>query len=390
MVHNRPRVCYVISTVMTAKAFLIDQLTAIAASYDVIVVANESNPDSLREIGLNVPVHHIAIARQPSLMKDLKAVAELYRFFRKNKFQLVHSVTPKAGLITAISSLMARVPLVIHTFTGQVWSTRTGITRYILKSMDGLIARRATHILVDSETQRDFIADEGVAPLEKMRVLANGSISGVDVDKFRPDPALRAEIRKNLGIPTQDPVILYLGRLNLDKGVLDLAEAFALLSQMNTNLNLLLVGPDEGNLSAQIKLAQPDHLTESRVHFVDYTEQPEAYMASADIFCLPSYREGFGTVIIEAAATGLPAVASNIYGIRDAVQDGETGLLFEAHDVEGLTRCLSTLITDPCTRKSMGTCARDRALRSFGKELLTSELISFYQDIFEVSKCADT
>jgi glycosyltransferase involved in cell wall biosynthesis len=246
----------------------------------------------------------------------------------------------------------------------------------LLKTMDRLLAWSATHLLTDSASQRQFLADQGITDEEKLSVLADGSISGVDVEKFRPDTAVRSEARRELGITDDAVLLLFLGRLNRDKGVLDLADAFANVAPRSAQLHLLLVGPDEGDLKEEIKditAAFPD-----RLHFIDYTDRPEACFAAADVFCLPSYREGFGTSVIEAAACGLPAVASRIYGLTDAVEEGVTGLLFPPGNMEALAAAMNQLAIDDALRLRLGRQARERAIRDFSSEQVTRAWLDYY------------
>ncbi len=226
----------------------------------------------------------------------------------------------------------------LHTFTGQVWATRTGLSRAILKLADRIIARCATYTLADSPSQREFLIRERIVAPDRIAVLGSGSVSGVDATRFRPDAGRRRQVREQFHIPDASVVLLFVGRLSRDKGVLDLAKAFAALAAEFPDVHALVVGPDEEGLRPAFARLCAKH--GERLHFLDYTTCPEDVMAAGDVLCLPSYREGFGSVVIEAAAAGLPAVASRIYGLVDAVVDGRTGLLHEPGDVADLTACL--------------------------------------------------
>jgi glycosyltransferase involved in cell wall biosynthesis len=295
---------------------------------------------------------------------------------RRERFDLVHSMTPKAGLLAMVAARVARVPVRLHTFTGQVWATRAGFRRAALKFLDTIIARAATFVLADSHSQRSFLVSEGVVSASKVSVLANGSVSGVDAARFRPDAERRHRLRTSLGIPTTDVVLLFLGRITRDKGVLDLARAFATLAERRSDIHLLVVGPDEQRLSPAIRELCGRH--QVRLHSCHYTNAPEDFMAASDVLCLPSYREGFGTVIIEAAAAGLPTVASRIYGVVDAVVDGSTGLLHEPADVNGIVNQLHRVIDCPDLRQSLGAAGQARAARDFSQKTLTSAVLDLY------------
>lgn len=364
---------------MTVKAFLKEQIIALSKRYDVTLVVNTALPDFAGQNGLSIKVIPLAIERSIHPVSDLSALFRLLRIFRRHRFDLIHSVTPKAGLLAMLAGKMAGVRFRVHTFTGQVWATRHGLSRMILKSMDRLLAWSATHLLADSGSQRQFLIDQGITRAEKLSVLADGSISGVDTERFRPDSTVRSENRKQLQIADDAVLLLFLGRLNRDKGVLDLAAAFASVAATVSRLHLLLAGPDEGGLRERIK--HIDAAFSDRLHFIDYTDRPESCFAAADIFCLPSYREGFGSVIIEAAACGVPAIGSNIYGISDAICDGETGVLFKAGSVGELSRAIERIASDPEQRHAMGEAALKRARNDFPIKRLVQAWLDYYDGL---------
>ncbi len=373
------RICLVVSSTLTAKAFLLDYIRVLSKKYQLIMVANTDNCDFLANLGIDVEVKPIRIERKIYPLRDVAALYALYRLFRKKKFDLVHSVSPKAGLLAMLAAALARVPARVHTFTGQVWATRKGVSRFLLKNVDRLLVLFATHILIDSNSQRSFLLMEKVVPGNKSTVLAKGSISGVDTQRFRPQLEARKKIRDVKKIKKDDIVFLYVGRLKQDKGLIDLAQAFAALCNSSEGQHLLLVGPDEEGMRDRIKaICQP---CANRLHFVDYTLVPEQYLSAADIFCLPSYREGFGTTIIEAGAVGIPAIGSRIYGITDAVDEGRTGLLYEPGNVPQLIGLMKKLAQDKSLRKKMGENARARVIRDFSKERLTAELLDYYKAV---------
>lgn len=368
----RRRICIVAASEITFRAFLPGHLKALGERYDVSVAVHTDNPRFLDDLDLNVNVVPLAIERNIAPLADLAALFSLVRLFRRERFDLVHSVTPKAGLLAMLAGFIARVPRRVHIFTGQVWATRSGASRLLLKSMDRLLAGCATHLLADSASQRDFLVRQGVVRADKIRVLAGGSISGVDTRRFHADAATRESIRAELGIGGNDMLFLFLGRLNPDKGVLDLAAAF---SRLPEGCRLLFVGPDEAGMRGRIEdLAAAT----GRLHFVDYTDSPERYMAAADVFCLPSYREGFGSVILEAAACGVPAIGSRIYGVTDAIEDGKSGLLFPPRDVGALATCMLRLHDDHALRRSMGAYAGERAEKVFSSARVTDAWLEYY------------
>lgn len=357
--------------------FMKPHILMLAEKYDVTLITNGTEHDLDILIGINVRFMPLNIARKISLLRDLYALIALFRIFRAERFDVVHSLMPKTALLAMVAAFFARVPHRIHTFTGQVWANKVGISRWFLKMLDKLIAICATNLLADSVSQRQFLIDQTVAVESKISVLGHGSVCGVDVKRFKPDSEIRHVVRKSLEIPDDAIVYLFLGRLNKDKGTQDLALAFCALANEVPKSHLLVVGPDEAGMDIVLRGVLGKY--KNRFHRVGFTNAPEEYMASADIICVPSYREGFGSVIIEAAAIGIPAVASNIYGLMDAVVDGETGILHKPKDISEIKTALLVLSNDSALRKKMGMAAQIRVRLSFDTNLVTEAMRSYYQ-----------
>ena len=372
------RICLIVCNLYTAEVFLLDQIKALTAHYDVTLATNTQNPRFLAERGISANLIHIPIERKIDFKSDLRALYRVYRMFREQGFTLVHSVDPKAGLLSMTAGMLARIPVRIHTFTGQVWVTRRGAMRLLLKTVDRLIALFATHILIDSSSQRMFLLEQGIVAKEKSFVLGHGSISGVDVSRFRPNPAARQQIRAKNCVPAESLLFLYMSRLTRDKGALVMAEAFAKFAASDDRSHLFVVGPDEDEvLPAMTRLFSK---CLPRVHFFGFTSVPEEFMAGADVLCLPSYREGFGTVLINAAAAGIPALAAHVYGSVDAVEDGITGLLHQPGNVSEMVGHMIRLKNNPSLRKTMGDNGRRRTVRDFSEQSVTKAVLNFYCD----------
>jgi glycosyltransferase involved in cell wall biosynthesis len=373
------RLCFVMTSPFALNAFLRPHLERLSANSDITVCVNMDDPEVAPVVPGHVQLVPLRIARQISVWSDLRTLFELFCFFRRQRFDLVCSLTPKGGLLAMLAGRLAGAQLRVHCFTGQVWATRRGFGRWLLKSMDRLLAACATRLLADSASQRLYLIEEGIVAPGKIEVLANGSMAGVDMQRFRPDENVRRQVRSRLGIGEDACCLLYVGRLKRDKGIPDLVEAFNRLRPRFPNLHLLLVGPDEEGLDLLFRGIP--HL-----HRVGYTQTAEEYMAAADIFCLPSYREGFGLVLIEAGAAGLPVVASRIYGITDAVIEGETGLLHQPGDIGDLTWKLESLFGDASLRKRLGEAGRSRATAMFRTELVTGAMADFLQSQLDASQ----
>lgn len=371
---NKPAIYFVATVEFAINAFLKQHLSLLSKTFNVTVVVNTSDPSFLKKQGINVNVIPLDIKRNINIFSDLKALYSLFYLFLKNRPVSVQSITPKAGLLAMVAAYMARVPLKVHTFTGQVWVTKSGVFRYILKKLDTMIAFFSDYAIVDSPSQSQFLVDEKVLPLKKSIVFGNGSVSGVDLEKFKPCKKTYADVRSELSIPDDAFVFVYVGRLNAEKGVLELATAFSKIN--DDKAYLVVVGPDEGRYSQQIKNLSNMNL--ERLRLIGFTSEPYRYLAASNALCLPSYREGFGSVIIEAAAMGVPAIASNIYGISDAVQNRKTGLLHPPKNSDQLLECMEVFLSNPNLVSEYGAAAKNRAVNEFDSKILTKYWIDFY------------
>ena len=366
---------------MTANVFLTEQIKKLSDLYDVTVIANlSSKKHLLKEISKFANIKNIPIKREIELFNDLKALLLLMLYLNREKFSLVHSVSPKAGFIAMLASWLVRVPVRINTYTGQPWATRKGLIRNFLRIFDKVIYILATKILVDSNSQLTFLQNNKIISKSKSKamVIGEGSISGVDLNRFKVDSQVRSLMRKKLGNNKSTFILLFVGRIKKDKGILDLLKAFSIVHQEYKDSALWCVGPDEDGLREELEF-------EEGVSVFPYTEEPENYMTAADLFCMPSYREGFGTAVIEAAACGIPSIGTNIYGLVDAVVDGKTGIIIESKDYLALTSSIIMLIENEKLRKTMGKAAKLRAHESFSNDFFTKEIIKIYKILIQNS-----
>lgn len=372
---RKPRVVRVVTAHYVVPWHLANTLERMPADFETYVVGQGVSRYSDRYPG----VHWIdlQLERKAAGLADVRALFALCRVFRAIRPDIVHSIMPKAGLLAAFAGFLCRVPVRMHTFTGQVWATQSGPVRWLFRSLDSLIVRMNTLCMTDSRSQSQFLLEQGIpASGPILPVLADGSLSGIDTDRFHPDALIRARIRRELGIPTDAPVFLYLGRLSRDKGIINLAEAFAMLKDVSTHL--ILAGPDEGVLPEALSILSG---CRDRVHVTGFVEAPEQMFMAADVFCLPSRREGFGSVVIEAAACGIPTIGTRIPGLVDAIEDEETGLLCEVDNARDLASCMEVMLKDPSQRHLIGEQARLRAQRLFGANVLYAHLRENYLNI---------
>jgi glycosyltransferase involved in cell wall biosynthesis len=325
------------------------------------------------------------ISRKVSLVDDFVALFSLIRFLQKEKPQIVHSLMPKAGLIAAIAGWVSRVPVRIHTFTGQVWATKTGLSRLFLKSMDWCVNKLNTLCLTDSLSQSQYLFDNGISFLGKpLKILSKGSLSGVDLARFNADILSKdaQALRDKLKLPADSFIFSYIARKTIDKGALDILLAFSDVRKLNKNAVLLFVGPDEDGVIEKTRNETP-HLFDG-VFDVGSVSNHELYLFISNALCLPSHREGFGSVVIDAAALGVATLGTKIPGLTDAVIDGETGLLSPLGDIVGFQKLMLTYIEDVSIAKRHGFNAKTRAHTYFSADFHYQELKKVYLELLSL------
>ena len=371
---GRKKIAVVATTPKMVRYFLVYHVLCFTELYDVVVITNYADQSEILDIFPdNVKKYNIPIVRDINIFLDCKALLFLICYFYREKITLVYSISPKGGLLSMMASKFLSVPVRMHTFTGQVWFARTGVTRWLLKMMDRIISLLSTVVIVDSPSQREYLIEHKVVSHKKSLVIGNGSISGVDTKRFHPSKDVRGIIRKKVSIQNSTIVFLFVGRLKKDKGVFELINAFTNISPKN-KISLWFVGDDEEDILKNIEIIES--AKQFSIEFLPFTTIPEEYMQAADVFCLPSYREGFGSTIIEAAACGIPAIGSKIYGITDAIIDGETGILVEKGNVHDLASAMLELAENDYLRKKMGAYAMKVAIEKFKPDYISKELVS--------------
>lgn len=374
-------ICFVATTPFAANAFLHTHLLALAETHDVTLCVNTAAYPLTDDLAQVVRVHHVDLVRKVAPWQDLRGLFQLLRCFREIQPTVVHSLTPKGGLLAMLAGWLAGVPHRFHTFTGQVWATRTGLGRELLKSVDRLIVLCSSQVFADSASQCRFLEEEGVVRRGGVTVLGQGSVAGVDLARFRPDPVGCAALRSEIGVTEASLVFLFVGRMVRDKGVFDLLEAFASLSARHGQWELWMVGPDEEFLQAALQ-AEGERLG-ARIRWFGSTSSPEQYMAAANVLVLPSYREGFGSVIIEAAACGIPTIAYRIDGVVDAIVEDSTGCLVAKGDIGEFAQAMELLGSDLEMLSVLGRAARHRAINAFSSSIISLAWLEFYGSILK-------
>lgn len=335
--------------------------------------------DNLAKDFPEIKIHVVPICREINIKEDIKCLIKLIKIFKQEKYHIVHSHTPKAGLLAMMGALLSGIKNRNHTFTGQVWANYRGFKRKLFILIDKLIALMATRVYADGFSQSRILINEMVVDGEKIKVLGNGSFAGIDVKKFSMEKVKKNsdELRRRIFPEFDGKIILFLGRLNEDKGVSELLDAFE-ITKKNYKVKLLIVGPEDKlseALKNKIELAKSD----ADICFLDFVVNTEDYIGACDIFCLPSYREGCPTSVIEASAMGKTILVSRIYGTEDIVKDNETGIFFEAKNVQDLTNKLKYALENEDEIKIVERNAKEFAVDNFSMNLLSSLMINEYE-----------
>ena len=356
-------------TASTINSFMLRHIEILSKDYNLLIFCNDTSLIR-KKIPKNVLMININFKRQPNLIFDFVSFLSLLYFLVKYRPHLTISITPKAGLITVISSFIARISYRIHYFTGQTWVTKKGFVRFIYKISDRIIFKLSHHVLVDSSSQKKFLISNNIISHDRSTVLLHGSVGGVNTKKFKYKKTTRDLLRKKLQISKNDFTFLYLGRMNKDKGIIDLIKAFQKIKNFH-NIILVLVGPIEDEY---IKNFIKEN---KKVIYVGETLNPEKWFSMADILCLPSYREGFGSVVIEAGSCNLPTLGSNIYGITDAIVKDQTGFFHKVGSISDIKKKMLLVIKNRKLLKKYGKRARKRVEIKFEENLISEKFLEF-------------
>ncbi len=379
MQSRAPRVCVVSATPLTMFFFFSEHLRELSKCADITVAYNKNYNSEVQPINAPVLEKHLDIQRGISFFKDFKALISMIIFFKKNKFDMVITLVPKSGLLGMLAARFCRIPVRLNIFQGEAWSVKVGATRVLLKLATTLTAICSTNLLAVSNSQRNFLIREGIAPAAKVVVLGSGSIAGVDLKRFQPNQESRKIIRGQYNINDGAKLLLFVGRITRDKGVVHLVRTFAKILIDEPNTFLIIVGPDEEGITVELQ-SLINRENQHKLIFTGFTARPESFMAAADILCLPSLREGFGMVALEAAACALPCVGSNIYGLRDAIADKKSGLLVAVEDENALLDGLKTLIYDLNLCARLGNYGRLRVLSDFDSQIVVGKYLTYFKE----------
>lgn len=362
---------------LSLDVFCNGMLKELSEKYEVVAV---SSPEKeLDIVGEREGVRTIAVnmSRHISLLNDCKSLWNLFCVFRKEKPRMVHSMTPKAGLLCMVAAWMARVPLRVHTFTGLVFPTATGITKRILMFTDWLTCACATHIIPEGEGVKNDLLNNGITK-KTLKVLGYGNVRGIDLVRYDRTPEVEdaaKKIRKE-GVVT----FVTIGRLVGDKGINEVVEAFVKLNNENPSTRLILVGPEEKELDP-LKPQVLDMISKCpAIEAVGMQKDVRPWFAASDVAILASYREGFPNVVIEAGAMGLPQIVTDINGAREIIVDGKNGVIIPPKDSVSLYEAMKKMM-DPEYRQSLAKEARIMVSERFEQSFVRKCLYDFYDSI---------
>lgn len=317
----------------------------------------------------------VKMERHISIMNDIKSLWNMIKVFRKERPYVVHSMTPKAGMICMLAAWITRVPRRVHTFTGLVWPTATGLRRRILMLTDRLTCACATHIIPEGKGVMNDLQN-GCITHKPMKVLGYGNVMGVDMEQFNP---LRFTVRKN----SEQFTFIFVGRIVGDKGINELVEAFTRLHRQYDNVRLVLVGKYENELDPVSETTRKMIDTNSAINACGpkYGDDLLQMYVDADCFVMPSYREGFPNTVLEAGAMGLPSIVTDINGSREIIENEKNGLIVPSKDANALYKAMERMLMDNAVRDMMRNNARPMIASRFERNFVQKCQIDFYKEI---------
>ncbi len=362
---------------------LVGQLAFIKESYDVIGVSSFVEKD-FNEIQEREGITMISIpfSRTINLKKDFVSLFKLIQLFRKERPDIVHTHTPKAGLLGMIAAKITRVPARLHTLGGMPLMEVQGTKRKILEFTEKLTYKCAHKVYPNSKGLKDFILDNKFTSTNKVKVFGNGSSNGIDVEFYKKDYVGSEQeiqgLKLELGIEPNDFVYMFLGRLAKDKGIVELINAFEKVKVSKPEAKLLLVGPMEAENSSLSEETRNIILNSPSIIYPGRTDNVRAFLNLADVFVFPSYREGFPNVLLQAGAMELPIIATNINGCNEIIIDGETGLLVPMKDENALCEKMNIFYSNEELRRSASLNVRRSTEEKFAQKLIWEEIKNEY------------
>lgn len=356
-------------------AFMKDYFEVVAISADKERLKTYGNSEGVR-------VFHLELTRKITPLRDIAAVYKLYRFLKKERPVIVHTHTPKAGIVGMMAAWLAKVPNRLHTVAGLPLMETTGFKRKVLDFVEKMTYRFATKVYPNSKGLYDFIVSEKLTSTDKLSIIGLGSSNGIDTSDFDPSfftEEIKDSFREKIGIPKNEFVFIFVGRLVKDKGINELIQAFLKLTESQKNSSLLLVGPFESDLDP-LSEETINHIEKNtNIHSVGYKVDVRAYFAIADALVFPSYREGFPNVVMQAGAMGLPSIVTDINGCNEIIEQGVNGLIISPKNVDELYEAMKLLIADPILYSNLKKFARKNIEEKYDRQYVWQALLEEYK-----------
>jgi glycosyltransferase involved in cell wall biosynthesis len=336
--NNRPKIIKVSTVPMSLDLLLKGQLRYLSEYYEIIGLSGGG--PILKKVAERegIRVKSISMKRSISPFFDLYAIWRLYIFFKKEKPQIVHSITPKAGLLAMLASYLARVPIRVHMFTGLIFPYKKGWLKVLLIWMDRFICKMATHVYPEGNGVKNDLLSYKITQ-KTLKIIGNGNVNGIDTKYFSNSHFSANANKKNrdkLGISDLDIVFIFVGRVVTDKGINELVSAFIELQKQFINCSLLIVGPFEDKLDPISKVSKEIIKNHPKIISTGFVEDVRPYFAMSDLMVFPSYREGFPNVVLQSLAMGIPALVTDINGCNEIVVDGINGWIVPSKNTAAL------------------------------------------------------
>ena len=369
---------------LSLDKLLSGQLKFMGSFYNVIAVS--SGGEALNKIAKkeSVEVFPVEMTRKITPFQDIKAVWKLYRFLKREKPFIVHTHTPKAGIVGMLSAKLAGVPNRLHTVAGLPLLEAKGNKRKILDLVEKLTYSCATNVYPNSFGLEKIILDNKYCDSEKLKVLANGSSNGIDTAFFNPDLIgndQKSSMRQSLNIQEDDFVFIFVGRLVSDKGITELVRAFDNINKEISKTKLLLVGPLEPELDPLSPETEKTIQLNEAIITVGYQNDVRPYFGIADVLTFPSYREGFPNVVMQAGSMGMPCIVSDINGCNEIIVDNNNGLIITVKSTEKLEEAMRKLLDDLNLRAQMQLNSRKRILENYEQKVVWEAILKEYKDL---------
>lgn len=356
------------------------QLEMLSDKYEVIGLSSPG--ETLQMVSEREGIRTIAVPmeRRISLFKDIISLVKLIHVFQKEKPTIIHSITPKAGLLTMLAGFITGVPIRIHTFTGLIFPTSTGFKQKLLIAMDRLICFCATKIIPEGNGVKQDLFNYRITnkPLD---IIANGNVNGIDLSYF--DRTSEVKKQATTWIDNSTFTLCFVGRLVKDKGINELIVAFKKLHDQYSNVRLILVGSFEPELDPVLPETEEAINTHPSIQFVGFQKDIRPFLMASDALVFPSYREGFPNVVLQAGAMGIPSIVTDINGCNEIILHGKNGVITPSRNEEALFKAMAEFILNKEKRAKMASNSRQMIADRFDQKLVWSELKKMYKQEIE-------